>query len=86
MVMLMRARVHMEHGIIPVNMGPLRISLFIFLGTGVIFIGLYPYGNAHESQGPDGNWNYTCQHEVLENNNIYISRDWCIIYRPISLW
>lgn len=34
--------------------------------TGIMKIGLYPYGNAHENQLPDGSWNFTCQHGAEE--------------------
>jgi len=27
---------------------------------------LYPYGNAHESKGPSGDWVFTCQHGTAE--------------------
>lgn len=27
---------------------------------------LYPYGNAHEKQNPDGTWAFTCQHGTNE--------------------
>merc|ERR550519_327810 len=30
--------------------------------TGIIKIAMYPYGNAHETQNPDGSWKYECQH------------------------
>ena len=34
--------------------------------TGIMKIKLFPYGNAHESQNPDGSWSFTCQHDVPE--------------------
>lgn len=30
--------------------------------TGILSVGLYPYGNAKESQLPDGSWKFQCQH------------------------
>ena len=27
---------------------------------------MYPYGNAHQAQNPDGSWNFTCQHDTAE--------------------
>ena len=29
-------------------------------------INLVPYGNARETAGPSGDWNFTCQHGVAE--------------------
>jgi len=29
-------------------------------------VALYPYGNAHESQNPDGSWKFECQHGTDE--------------------
>lgn len=29
-------------------------------------LGFYPYGNAKETQKPDGSWDYTCQHGPSE--------------------
>jgi len=34
--------------------------------TGVMEVKLYPYGNAHQSQKPDGRWEFTCQHGAPE--------------------
>jgi len=34
--------------------------------TGIIQIGLYPYGNAHETQLPNGTWAFDCQHGEVE--------------------
>jgi len=30
--------------------------------TGIMKVALYPYGNAHETQNPDGSWKFECQH------------------------
>ena len=30
--------------------------------TGIMEVRLWPYGNAHESQKPDGSWEFKCQH------------------------
>jgi len=30
--------------------------------TGIMEVRLWPYGNAHESQKPDGSWQFKCQH------------------------
>jgi len=37
-------------------------TFYKFKGTGVMSVGLYPYGNAREKHSPDGSWKYTCQH------------------------
>ena len=34
--------------------------------TGIVKFGLYPYGNAQQSQEKDGSWNITCQHGQRE--------------------
>ena len=34
--------------------------------TGVMEVELVPYGNAHQSQNPDGTWSFTCQHDAPE--------------------
>lgn len=31
-------------------------------------VSLYPYGNAHETEQPDGTWSFSCQHGVTECN------------------
>jgi len=30
--------------------------------AGIMKVGIYPYGNAHESKNPDGSWKFECQH------------------------
>ena len=40
----------------------LKISKF----PGVLNIHIYPYGNAEESQNPDGSWSFKCQHGSKE--------------------
>merc|ERR1712012_1523397 len=34
--------------------------------TGIMKVMLYPYGNAHEKQKPDGSWDFECQHGSKE--------------------
>jgi interferon gamma-inducible protein 30 len=34
--------------------------------TGILAVELYPYGNAHEKQLPDGSWHFDCQHGEQE--------------------
>ena len=44
-----------------IYLAPSSTSLFPKL-LGIFSVGLYPYGNAHESQLPDGSWKFECQH------------------------
>jgi len=30
--------------------------------SGIMKVAIYPYGNAHESENPDGTWKFDCQH------------------------
>merc|ERR1719382_1649447 len=30
--------------------------------TGIMKVMIYPYGNAHQKQKPDGSWDFECQH------------------------
>ena len=42
------------------------------LYQGVVDLHLYPYGNAKQTQNPDGTWKFKCQHGPTEcDGNIY---------------
>jgi len=42
--------------------GSLYAAYTLLQDTGIMKIAMYPYGNAHQSQNPDGSWSFECQH------------------------
>jgi hypothetical protein len=51
---------------------------------GILSVGLYPYGNAQESQLPDGSWKFQCQHGQPECTGNLI--EVCIQVNKKSNW